>query len=110
VQNRQILDRGLISQKSRDLFARFPNNTNNELFSNGGADRGHGGAPTGAWPSAAPVRQSSPAGTKMERHARGAQLGSHRSSGALWRLGDSGAERGGGGARCGVAVDSEASD
>jgi hypothetical protein len=35
VQNWQNLDRGLISQKSRDLFARFPNNPNNELFSNG---------------------------------------------------------------------------
>jgi hypothetical protein len=34
VQNRQNLDCGLISQKSRDLFARFPNNPNNELFSN----------------------------------------------------------------------------
>jgi hypothetical protein len=32
VQNRQNLDRGLISQKSRDLFARFPNNLNNEFF------------------------------------------------------------------------------
>jgi hypothetical protein len=27
-----------------------------------GADRGHGGALTGAWPPVAPVRQSSPAG------------------------------------------------
>jgi hypothetical protein len=35
VQNRQNLDRGLISQKSRDLFAKFPNNPNNKLFSNG---------------------------------------------------------------------------
>jgi hypothetical protein len=35
VQNRQNLDRRLISQKSRDLLARFPNNPNNELFSNG---------------------------------------------------------------------------
>jgi hypothetical protein len=32
VQNRQNLDRGLISQKSRDLFAGFSNNPNNELF------------------------------------------------------------------------------
>jgi hypothetical protein len=31
----QNLDRGLISQKSRDLFAKFPNNPNNELFSIG---------------------------------------------------------------------------
>jgi hypothetical protein len=35
VQNQQNLDRGLISQKSRDLFAKFLNNPNNELFSNG---------------------------------------------------------------------------
>jgi hypothetical protein len=31
-------------------------------WTHGGADRGHGGALTGAWPSAAPVHQSSPAG------------------------------------------------
>jgi hypothetical protein len=31
----KITDRGLISQKSRDLFAKFPNNPNNELISNG---------------------------------------------------------------------------
>jgi hypothetical protein len=31
----KIVDRGLISQKSRDLFARFPNKQNNKLFSNG---------------------------------------------------------------------------
>jgi hypothetical protein len=30
-------------------------------WTNGGADRGHGGALTGAWPPAAPVCQSSPA-------------------------------------------------
>jgi hypothetical protein len=28
------------------------------------ADKGHGGALTGAWPPAAPVRQSSPAGAQ----------------------------------------------
>jgi hypothetical protein len=87
VQNRQNADCGSISQKSRDLFARFPNNPNNELFSNGksralgarpvdqgrtggapwthgGADRGHGGALTGACPPAAPVHGSSPAGAQ----------------------------------------------
>jgi hypothetical protein len=31
----EIMDRRFISQKSRDLFAKFPNNPNNELFSNG---------------------------------------------------------------------------
>jgi hypothetical protein len=31
-------------------------------WTHGGADRGHGDALTGAWPPAAPVRQSSPAG------------------------------------------------
>jgi hypothetical protein len=29
-----------------------------------GADSGHGGTLTGAWPPAAPVRQSSPAGAQ----------------------------------------------
>jgi hypothetical protein len=33
-------------------------------WTHGGADRGHGGALTGAWPPAAPVRQSSPAGAQ----------------------------------------------
>jgi hypothetical protein len=43
-------------------------------------DRGHGGAFTGAWPPAVPVHQSSPAGRKRGRGARGARLGPHRSS------------------------------
>jgi hypothetical protein len=81
VQNRQNLDRGLISQKSRDLFARFlkyPGITNYFLTDNSwtgstspwtdaGADNGHGGALTGARPPAAPVRRSSPRGRKTER-------------------------------------------
>jgi hypothetical protein len=33
-------------------------------WTDAGADRGHGGALTGAWPLAAPVRQSSPAGAQ----------------------------------------------
>jgi hypothetical protein len=33
-------------------------------WTNVGVDRGHGGAHTGAWPPAAPVRQSSPAGAQ----------------------------------------------
>jgi hypothetical protein len=94
VQNRQNLDRGLISQKSRDLFAKFPNNLNNELFStvnpvywvhvsvdrpgvlgppltDAGADRGHNGALIGAWPPAAPVRQSLPAGAQNGEGSEG---------------------------------------
>jgi hypothetical protein len=53
-------------------------------WTDGGADRGgpgHGGVLTVARPPAAPVRQSSPAGRKRERGARGARLGPHRSSG-----------------------------
>jgi hypothetical protein len=33
-------------------------------WTDGGADRGHGGALTGAWPLAALVRQSSPVGAQ----------------------------------------------
>jgi hypothetical protein len=46
-----------------------------------GADRGHGGTLPRAWPLAAPVRQSSPAGGQNGEGARGTQLGSHRSLG-----------------------------
>jgi hypothetical protein len=35
------------------------------------ADRGHGGALTGAWPSAAPVRQSLPAGAQNREGSEG---------------------------------------
>jgi hypothetical protein len=35
------------------------------------ADRGHGGALTGAWPPAAPVRQSSPAGAQNGEGSEG---------------------------------------
>jgi hypothetical protein len=34
-------------------------------WTHGGADRGHGGALTGAWPPAAPVHRSSPAGAQQ---------------------------------------------
>jgi hypothetical protein len=54
-----------------------------------GADRGHGGALTGAHRR----------GRKTERGAREARLGSHRSSGGAVDPGDGGAESGGGGAR-----------
>jgi hypothetical protein len=36
-----------------------------------GADRGHDNAVTGAWPSAAPVRQSSPAGAQNREGSKG---------------------------------------
>jgi hypothetical protein len=36
-----------------------------------GADRGHGGALTGAWPPAAPVRQSSPVGVQNREGSEG---------------------------------------
>jgi hypothetical protein len=45
------------------------------------ADRGHGGALTGAWPPAAPVRLSSLAGRETERGAWEARFGPHRSLG-----------------------------
>jgi hypothetical protein len=40
-------------------------------WTHGGADRGHGGALTGAWPPAAPVRQSSPAGAQNGEGSEG---------------------------------------
>jgi hypothetical protein len=41
------------------------------LWTDTGADRGHGGALIGAWPPAAPVRQSSPAGAQNEEGSEG---------------------------------------
>jgi hypothetical protein len=86
------------------------------LWTDAGADRGHGGALTGAWPPAAPVRQSSPAGAqngegsegnsaqvlpKLERHCGGratvvqngeaAALGERKSR--VWREAKRGWER-----------------
>jgi hypothetical protein len=40
-------------------------------WTDAGADRGHGGALTGAWPTAASVRQSSPAGTQNGEGSEG---------------------------------------
>jgi hypothetical protein len=40
-------------------------------WTHGGADRGHGGALTGAWPPAAPVRQSSPVGAQKGERSTG---------------------------------------
>jgi hypothetical protein len=51
------------------------------LWTDTGADRGHGSALTGAWPPAAPVRLSSPAGVQNGEGAREARLGPHRCSG-----------------------------
>jgi hypothetical protein len=72
----------LISQKSRDLFAKMLENFRPGIIfqwinpwtgstspwtgrvCSVGMDRGHGGALTGAWPPTAPVRLSSPAGAQ----------------------------------------------
>jgi hypothetical protein len=40
-------------------------------WTHGGADRGHGGALTGAWPPAAPMRQSSSAGVQNGEGSEG---------------------------------------
>jgi hypothetical protein len=56
------------------------------LWTDGGADRGeprHGGALTGAWPLAAPVRQSSPAGAQKGERS----TGTHRSLGGAVEAG-----------------------
>jgi hypothetical protein len=105
VQNRQNPDRGLISQKSRDLFAKFLNNTNNGLISNGKI-RGPGprlfGPARRAHRSLASGRSGAPKlanGGATERGERG-ELGSGLTGAraALRRPGDDGAERGGGSA------------
>jgi hypothetical protein len=41
------------------------------LWTDASTDRGHGGALTGAWPPAAPVRQSSPAGAQNGEGSEG---------------------------------------
>jgi hypothetical protein len=41
------------------------------LWTHDGVDRGHGGALSGAWPSVAPVRQSSPAGAQNGEGSEG---------------------------------------
>jgi hypothetical protein len=65
------------------------------------ADRGHGGALTGAWPPAVPVHGSSPAGAQQREREKRGELGSGLTGAraALRWLGDGGAEREGGGAR-----------
>jgi hypothetical protein len=40
-------------------------------WTDAGADRGHDGALTGAWPPAAPVRQSSPVGAQNREGSKG---------------------------------------
>jgi hypothetical protein len=52
-------------------------------WTDAGAYNRHGGALTRARPPAAPVHQSSPAGRKTERGARGARLGPHRGSSSV---------------------------
>jgi hypothetical protein len=51
-------------------------------WTHSGADRGHGGALTGAWPPAAPLRQSTPAGVY---NAEGSEGNSARVSPELGR-------------------------
>jgi hypothetical protein len=51
-------------------------------WTDAGADKGHGGALTGAWPPAAPVRQSSPTG---EQNGEGSEGNSARVSPELGR-------------------------
>jgi hypothetical protein len=51
-------------------------------WTDAGADRGHGGTLTGAWPPAAPVRQSSPAGAQ---NGEGSTMSSARASRELGR-------------------------
>jgi hypothetical protein len=54
-------------------------------WTDAGADRGHGGMLTGAWPPAAPVHQSSPAGAQ---NGEGSEGNSTRVSPELrWRCG-----------------------
>jgi hypothetical protein len=52
-----------------------------------GADRGHGGTLTGAWPLGALVRQSSSAGAQNGEGSEGTRLGSHRSLGGAEEAG-----------------------
>jgi hypothetical protein len=68
-------------------------------WTNTGADRGHDGALTGAWPPAASVRLSSPAGAQNKEGARKLGSGLTGARAVLWKPGDSGAEPRGGGAR-----------
>jgi hypothetical protein len=79
-----------------------------------GADRGHGGALTGAWPPAAPVRQSSPVGAQNGEGSEGnsarvsPEVGRHRGgwattvqNGEAVALGERAAQAGRGGNRSG---------
>jgi hypothetical protein len=105
----KLIDRGLITQKSRDLFARSPNLTEITNYSCIGnlvdwvhrwwtMAKSHGPPWTGSgtdwralWrsdaltrvgPSATPGHRSSPAGRKMEGGARGSCFASHQGSGS----------------------------
>jgi hypothetical protein len=96
VQNRQNLDRGLISQKSRDLFAKFLNNLNNELFSTVDRRRRGQRARRRAHRSLASGRSGAPklTGRGAKRRGERGELGSGltEARAALWRPGDGGAE------------------
>jgi hypothetical protein len=48
-----------------------PGRSGGAPWTHGGADRGHGGTLTRAWPPTAPVRQSSPAGAQKGERSMG---------------------------------------
>jgi hypothetical protein len=50
-----------------------------------GVDRGHGGVLTGAWPPAAPVRLSSPAGAQNGEGGTGSSARASPEFGRRWR-------------------------
>jgi hypothetical protein len=97
------VDRGLISKKHRGFFAKWRGISAGIYFStdkamdrpgalgppwtDGGADRGgprHGGALTRAQPSAAPVRQSSPAGAQQREERTGSSARASPGLGQRW--------------------------
>jgi hypothetical protein len=57
------------------------------LWTDAEVDKGHSGALTGAWPPAAPVRQSSLAGAQNGEGSEGTRLESHLSSGGAVEAG-----------------------
>jgi hypothetical protein len=105
VQNRQNLDHGLISQKSRVCSVQRINSWTGRVCS---VHRG----PTPAQTEGTAVRSPEPGGGGAKRRGERGELGSGLTGAraALGRPSDGGAERGGGGTQWEVAVDSEAND
>jgi hypothetical protein len=62
-------------------------------WTHGGADRGHGGTLTGAWPPDAPVRQSSPAGAQKGERSTGSSARASPELGRRWVAGGDGRKR-----------------